>query len=303
MNALEFCNEIEQMMGYDLSSTLAGTQTKELRDVVQASNKVLTNMQGDKEWRELTVDGHIAMGAARSHTNDIAVTYGSTLFQSVASIFTAADVGSMLQVSGNRVTYRIAAFIAANQVTLDRPWVEDTIANVENEVFIGQDTFEMPTNYDRMLDKKFYNPVGDNYITLVDPKELNVQRQTNGLGLSVGIPTKCAIHGMNTTGTAYKIHFDMAVQFNTDLDFQYLRKHDTLDADATLISYPDKDLLYIMDTVKARLDRDNEASQTAGQLAAEAMSERNKTQQNHESGNSAVRMTPFVRQTGRRRRR
>jgi len=304
MNALDFCNEIAQMMGYQQADTLAGTQSKELQTIVQASNKVLLNMQGDKEWRELTEQGHLAITAARSHDGLMSVAYGGSTLGTIDAIFTAADVGSMLHVGSTKMTYRIAVFNSTTSVTLDRPWVESSISANEKTIWIGQNTFELPTDFDRMLDTKFYNPIGDNYVALVPPRELNVQRQINGLGLSVGTPIKCSIVGKNTAGTAFNVHFDKCFEAPTDLDFQYQRNHIAIASDDTaIIEYPDKDMLYILDMVKARLDRDNESSQNAGQSAAEALHSRNRTQQNHESGSEPVRMTPSICQSGRRRRR
>lgn len=303
MTALQFVNAVCRMMGYPQVDSIETTQETETADVILAADSVLSNIQGDRNWPELAVDAHLSMASARSTVGIVTTAYGSTTLSAGVGTFIAGDLGSVVMVSNSKTSYRIAAYIASNQVTLDRAWVEDAICGVESTVFVGQDSYELPIDYDRMLVEKFYNPIEENHVVIVDPNELSVAKQILGLGMSIGAPAKCTIHGLNTAGTARKVHFDVVPQNNYDLEYKYQKKHAQLTTNAQLISYPEKDMLYIQDLVAARLDRDSEANKTAGQIAADAMSARNKSQQNQESGSGALRIVPVSRRHGRRRRR
>jgi hypothetical protein len=301
MNALTLVNDVELMMGYELSSTIVGTLSKETQTVVRACESVLLSLQGDRNWQELTVDGQIRMDASRSFAGTTTITRGSTNLFNDGGGFLSTDVGQSVLVVGTRVAYRIAAYVDTNNVTLARTWVEDDHATTA-DVVVGQDTYELPTDYDRHLVEKFYNPVSNSYIEVVGPDELAVMRQALGLSLNVGIPEKCTIRGLNATGTARVVHFDKCADTYYELDFQYQRQHPALVADTTDVLYPDNHFLYIKDMIKAILDRDNEMAQTSGQVAQEAIQNRLKVQQSGTSGSEALRINPEVRPHGRRRR-
>lgn len=303
MNALEFVQEIETMMGWSQSSTIEGTLSKETRQVVSASNAVLLSVQGDRDWQELSVDGSIRMDKARSVDTDVTITFGSTTLSTSSATFVADDVGRLVMVSTSTMAYRISAYTSSTQVIISRAWVEDDLSGITSEVFIGQDTYELSAGYDRLLVEKLYNPVAQNWIQVVGASELAVRRQELGLGLNIGEPTKCTIHGLSSDGKRRKVHFDVCPQLDYELDFTYQRKHPELVADSVDIAYPPKDLLYLLDMVKARLDRDSEVAQTAAQVASDALNARNKMQQNRESGTDPLRVVPQTLRHGRRRRR
>lgn len=301
MNALTLVTDVELMMGYELSGTIEGTLSKETLSVVRACESVLKSLQGDRNWQELTVDATLQVDASRAFSGVTTITRGSTNLFNDASAFLAADVGKLVLVGGTKIAYRITVFVDIDNVTLNRAWIEADHA-AEAEVFVGQDSFELPVDYDRHLVEKFYNPVSNSYVTIVGPDELAVARQALGLALNVGIPEKCSIRGLNTAGTARIVHFDVCAAANYEMDYQYQKKHPSLTLDATLIAYPENHYLYIKDMIKALLDRDNELSQTAGQVASDAIQNRLKVQQSRSSGSEPMRLNPEVRRHGRRRR-
>ncbi|MBV1929219.1 MAG: hypothetical protein KUG81_06875 [Gammaproteobacteria bacterium] len=305
MNALRFVNDIELMLGYEVSDTIEGTVSKETQTVINACDTVLESLQGDRNWQELTTTGSIRMEQARTVESNVVTNFGSNQMTCAAGPFLSTDVGSMVFIGTTNVAYRIVAYASTSSVTLDREWVEDSISASGLEVFIGQDTYELPTDYDRHLVEKFYNPIATvaNYVEIVGPAELAVKRQQLGLAFNVGEPSKCTISGLNATGTARLIHFDSVAQVPYELDYQYQMKHPQLTTDATLIAYPAKNFLYIKDLIKAMLDRDNEQSQSAQQVAQDALQGRIKGQQNKETGSESLRLIPEGRRHGRRRRR
>ena len=303
MNALAFTNKIMLMMGWPILDTIEGTLGKQASKAVSTSNDVLSALQDDMDWQGLATTGYVSMTAAVVYTRDVTVSYGSTTLLTSAATFQASDLGKQIMVNTTKTAYRIVAVVSAMDITLDRPWVSSDIAAEEFEVFIGQNQFELPTDYDRMTTEKLYNSRTDSFVSVVSAQEMGMRRQTLGLGLNIGKPEKCTISGINSAGTAQKIHFDTCAEDDYSLEFSYQKRHPELDANDTLIVYPDKDMLYILDMVKARLDRDSELSQTAGQLAAEALATRNKQQQNKESGSSTLRITPDTGKMGRYRRR
>lgn len=301
MDAITLVNDIELMLGYKISSTIVGSLSKETASVVNACESVLFSLQGDRNWQELTEQGSIRIDACRSFEGVTTITRGSTnLFNDDAS-FLSGDVGQLVFVAGTKVAYRITVVVNTTNVTINRAWVEADHAGLA-EVFVGQDIFELPTDYDRHLVEKFYNPVANNYVAVVGPDELAVSRQAFGLSLNVGIPEKCTIRGLNSAGTARIVHFDKCSENNYELDFQYQKKHPALTTDATRILYPENHHLYIKDMIKAILDRDNEMSQTAGQVANDAIQARSKLQGQDRSGTEPMRINPEVRRHGRRRR-
>lgn len=301
MNALELVNDVELMLGYAISSTIVGTLSKETASVVNACESVLFSLQGDRNWQELTEQGSIRIDACRSFEGVTNINRGSTTLFNNASSFLAGDVGQLVFIGGTRVAYRIVSLIDSDFVTINRAWVEPDYANTA-EVFVGQDVFELPTDYDRHLVEKFYNPVANNYVSVVGPDELAVSRQAFGLALNVGVLEKCTIRGLNSSGTARIVQFDKCAEDNYELDFQYQKKHPALVANTTLILYPENHHLYIKDMIKAILDRDNEMSQTAGQVANDAIQARSKLQGQDRSGTEPMRINPEVRRHGRRRR-
>jgi len=303
MTALEFVNRVLQMLNYPAVTTIEGTLDKETSVAVNTSNDVLAALQDDSDWQELAATGYVSMEAATTSERTVTITYGSTSLLTSAALFTASDIGKQVMVASTKTAYRITAVPLATEATLDRPWVSSDIAAEVLDVYIGQNAFDLPTDYDRMTTEKLYNAREDNYVEVVSAQEIGVRRQALGLGLNIGVPTKCTIGGVNATGTAKKVHFDTCAQDDYSLEFSYQTKHPELSTNATLIAYPVKDMLYILDMIKARIDRDNELSQTAAQLAAEAINTRNKQQQNRESGSSVLRMTPDTGSMGRYRRR
>lgn len=304
MEALEFVNNIATMLGWETVTTIEGTVDKETENIVNASNVVLTSLQGDKDWSELRVDARLQLARSEIFDGIITATYGSTTLTCDAGLFSVGDVGKAIQVGYSKVAYRVSAYIDVNTVTLDRAWAEeDYLSDEDGHLYVGQDTYELPTDYDRFLVEKLYNSWEDSYAEVVGPQALSVTRQGYGLGLSIGIPTQCTVHGLNDAGTASKIHFDITPQENYLLNYAYQRKHPALTTDTTQIVYPDKNLMYIMDAVKYRLDRDTEVAQAAGAVANDALRERVRIQQNQESGSDPVRFAPRVGRWGRRRRR
>jgi hypothetical protein len=301
MNSLTLVNDVEIMLGYELSATIVGTVSKETQSVVRACESVLSQLQGDRNWQELTADGSIRMDATRAIEGTTTITRGSTNLFNAGAGFLAADIGKLVWAEGTRVAYRISAYVDTSNVTISRAWVEDDHAAI-TYVFVGQDAYDLPTDYDRHLVEKFYNPVASNYVAVVGPDELSVSRQANGLALNVGVPEKCTIRGLNTAGTARVVHLDVCPEGNYELDFQYQKHHPALTTDTVLIAYPDNHLLYIKDMIKALLDRDNELSQTAAQTAQSAIAAKSATQNHDRSGTEPMRINPQVSPHGRRRR-
>ncbi len=302
MEALEFVNKVLLMMAWPSVDTVEGSLDEETSRVVSASNDVLAAIQNDREWQTLAVEGYLEMEASTTSTAVATITYGSTSLVLDQSVFVVGDIGKQVMVAGTKTAYTIAAVVSGTNATLNRAWVDDDLAE-EREIYIGQSTYDLPEDYDRMTVDKLFNPRADNYIAIVDSVEMGRRRSVLGLGLNIGEPEKCTIRGVNSSGTAQKIHFDYCASDNYSLEYSYQKKHPVLSTDTALIAYPPKDMLYILDMIKARLDRDSELSQTAGQLANEAMTARNKQQQNKESGSSSVQFTPDTGSMGRYRRR
>jgi hypothetical protein len=304
MTALEFINEILKQMSYPKVTTIEGTLDKETDKAVGAANAVLASLQGDKDWDELTVnEAHILLEAYETHSVAVTVAYGSTVFTVDSATFAAGDVGKVLAVGSHNVAYRVSSFVSDTVVWLDRAWSGDDLTAEESTLYIGQDTYDMPVDYDRMLTDEFIAPAINARVLLVGPRELTTQRRRNGYGMSLGNPIKGTIHGLNSAGTARELHLDSIPSESIELEYSYQKKHPELSTDTTQILYPVQDLLYIQDMVVARLQRDSELAQTAGQVAQDSLRDKARVQGVRDAGNERVRFTPKVYGRIRRRRR
>lgn len=302
MTALEFVKDIAGMMGWEKPTTLV-SPSKEIELILQATNDVFGHIQDDKRWPELTLSAHLLLeGVSTWDDCTVNASYGSSTLSATGASFVAGDVGKKVFVSGTKVQYVITAVGSSTSVTLDRPWSEADLSAATRDVHVGQDTYELPADFDRFYVDKLYLPAEDTHVQVVGKDELNVERQLNGLQLSSGIPQKCTIHGLSTDGTKRKIHFDLCAKENYELEFDYQRKHPTIAADADTVYYPSKNMLYIKDMVKARLDRDAEMSPLAQQIFAEAQQSRGDKLSSHDSGAEPMRIRPEVRPMGRYRR-
>jgi len=303
MIALELVQEVAMMMGWPVPADLAHTPlSKEEAAMVGAANSVLSSLQGDADWKELSTSAVLRLPMAKKMSGVTNIAYGSSTLSILGGLFAGSDVDSVVQVSGYKAAYRIISVVSGNTVILDRVWAESAIINATIDTYVGKASFDLPTDYDRFLVETLYNQIAGNDIRIVGPSEFSFNRKKLGLGLNIGEPEVCTISGLNTAGTSCKIHFDRVANRDYDVDFQYQKKHPKVVNGTEAVLYPQKDIIYIKDMIKALLDRDNEAAQTAAQVSANAMQDRARVQAQRESGDSPVRISVYRRKHGRFRR-
>jgi len=208
----------------------------------------------------------------------------------------AGDLGEhvncLVRISGYNSTYRILAVSAPNFVTLDRPWIEDSIAgNVS--VVLSRDIYQLPADYDRIVSRFLRNSANGTKIDIVGEDEIEHSRVNVSQGAIAGQPQRVTIYGRSPSGFR-TIIFDRAPDQRYVFDFEYQRNHPLIEHNEQEIMFPDRYLLHLVDQVTARLNRDVENSQKAIQEAQDALMEKVRQGSNPDSGNARMKLTPYT---------
>jgi hypothetical protein len=227
-------------------------------------------MQNDKTWPELRKDGEIRKTAPRSIGEYCAITYGSTTLTSSNDEFLSTDVGKVIQVGSYAAVYRIDTFTGIGEVELESAWRDEDIT-VQSAV-IGQDKYSLPSDLDMLLSGKMLNMTTGTEVREVDPTEMRAIKSRDGLTLLLVEPQNFTVHGLDSSGNKL-IHFDKISDEEYALEYDYQMDHPELVADSTEILYPDKYIMYIADSVIAKLQRDVENSQVAVQSSQDSLKE------------------------------
>lgn len=300
MQALEFVNFINDALGYGVVDTIEGTQTDETRKVIRICEAVLKTHSNAGHTPELRERG-VLTTTAESDEYAAAVTYGSSTLTSTDTPFTTADVGKAIKVGSDSIYYRIAAFVASGNITLDRAYVGDTDA--ATTCTVAQDRYTLPTNFSELLSNQMTNLSIGGDIDEVDPTYMRKLKTDLGLGMVTGPPQNFTIHGTNSENTARYLHFDYFPDNIYSFEYEYEKKHPALTTDETEILIPDHLFLAITDAIIARAERDLEQSTTASQRLMEADREMMKSRQSHRNGADIIRFRPGLRTRGQYRRR
>ncbi|MBW2647822.1 MAG: hypothetical protein JRE23_16960 [Deltaproteobacteria bacterium] len=269
MIALDFINLVSGQLGWGTQTGIATLDT-EGEKILIISNTIISSMQNDKTWPELRADGEVMKTAPRSIGAYCAITYGSVELTSTEEVFASTDVGKLIQVGSYKTVYRIATYVDLENVTLETPWRDEDVT-LQTAV-IGQDRYSLPSDLDMLLSGKMVNLSTGTEIREVDPTEMRAIRSANGLTLLQNEPEYFTIHGLDSSGNK-QVHFDKVSDAEYALEYDYQADHPTLTADADPILYPDKYVMYIADSVIAKLQRDVENSQVAMQTSQDSLKE------------------------------
>jgi len=229
------------------------------------------------------------------------VTYGSTAVTSSDNPFTAAMVGRAIQFGSDTVHYRIGAFTSASQITLDRAYLGDTDA--DTTLFMGQDTYELPSDFNELLSKRMINLVTGTEVEEIDPTEMRAKKLAYGLTIDGREPYYITIHGKATDNSVRLAHIDCFCGQIYALEYEYEAKHAKLTADDTEVFYPEHMFLAITDNIIARVMRDHEQAQTSGQLMQDAAREMANARKSNLNGQDKLAFKPALRTRGKYRRR
>jgi len=281
MNALQFVNLVSGQLGWGTETDVAALSSDGSK-ILSITNVIIAAMQNDKTWPELREDGEVRKTAPRTIGAYCEITYGSTSLFSLDDSggdftsddeFTSADVGKLVQVGEHKSVYRIATYVDAEEVTLESPWRDESIATVDAvTAVVGQDRYSLPSDLDRFLSGKMRNLTTGTESKEVDPTEMRAIRHRSGLTLQQTEPQNFTIHGLDAEGDKY-VHFDNISDAEYILEYDYQIDHPTLDASGDEILYPDKYIMYIADSVIAKLQRDVENSQVAVQTSQDSLKE------------------------------
>ena len=269
MQALEFINLVSGQLGWGTQTDITSMDTDGDK-ILSISNAIIASMQNDKTWPELRKDGEIRKTASRAIGEYCAITYGSTTLTSSNDEFLSSDAGKLIQVGSYKSLYRIDTFTGIGEVELETPW-RDEDTTLQSAV-IGQDKYSLPSDLDRFLSGKILNMTTGTEIIEVDPTEMRAIKSRDGLTLLQNEPENFTIHGLDSSGNKL-IHFDKISDEEYALEYDYQMDHPELVADTTEILYPVKYVMYIADSVIAKLQRDVENSQVAVQTSQDSLKE------------------------------
>ena len=289
MNALDFVNLVSGQLGWGTETDVADL-TEDGKKILVMSNAILSAMQNDKTWPELRVEGWINIEAPR--TTDA---YGSiadggttlTLAGASADSFTAADVGRLVQVGAFTPYYRIKTFTDTNNVELETAWKDETTAL--QTLVIGTDRYSLPSNCDRVLSGSMRNLSTGTQLEEVDPDQMRVIQHYDGLKLVQEEPSNFVISGLDSDGNKI-MHVDRVSDEVYTLEYAYQKDHPVLSASTDKILYPYKYIMYIGDSVIAKLQRDVENSQVAVQTSQDSLKEAMRVGSNPNNGRDRMRI-------------
>lgn len=294
MLALDLINSVGDLVGWGQMDAITDDSDKESRKIVRALNSILRAMQLDKDWPELQVTASFTAIAPVTEANVANATKGSatvTLDAGSTTTFAAGDVGKYIQIDKGS-PYKIATYVSARNVTLERVWSGTTVALGDLQLL--KLDYSLPSDYDRILGGEITIKDTGGVIEEISPAEMRQKFRDNGVAVSEQDPENYAVYGLDASGTPV-IHFDAAFGQLRSLEYSYQKKHPaiTIGTGATNISilYPDRYNLYIVDQAVAKLSRDVENAAQVQQQASDAYKEAVRANSNPATGRERVVMT------------
>jgi hypothetical protein len=165
---------------------------------------------------------------------------------------------------------------------------------IDYKITFSRDRYQLPADYDRLKGDTMYNLNTGKEIRLVNEHEIRKDFKTTVVPAE---PETYTVYGRSDKGSPL-VHLNIPPDDMYIFQYEYQRNHPELRDDKTEILYPVRYHMFMVDTVKARLDRDSENKQQNVQVAQDALAERIRQEATPEPGSSRNRFTP---DTGRRR--
>jgi hypothetical protein len=262
MNALDALNELADRLGWPQITTLDKPPlTKQTRKLLRLMNRVLRTISGIQDWPLMRKSGTIVLVASEvtDSSNDewMVATRNSDVVTIQNATFDDSYVTRAFQAAGDPVIYRIIAVPAPTQLQLDRAWVSDDVALIDERSWtIAVDNYALPTDFDRPLTdaQAFFAPYS---IQPIDPDKFERIRRTDR-GITLGEPKYFTIYGMNAAQTAYVIHFHPWPKEQRLLRYPYQMVHPEINSDNDKILFPQRYVSAIMEMVLQLALRDYE---------------------------------------------
>ena len=246
-------------------------------------------------WSGATVTNGTFTLSPRTEVGIANITKGSavlTLQSGSATTFSAADVGSTVQIIGYPSYYTIVTYTNARSVVLDRVWANTSVAL--GTLFKCSMSFSLPSNYDRMLGGELTILETGGIIKECSPAEMRAIMRDNGVNILKEDAENYTVRGIDSSGNSL-IHFDKAFPGTRSVEFSYQMKHPVVAVGASAsdlnILYPDRLNLYLIDQVVAKLNRDVENNSMVQQQAADAYKEAVRANGDPATGRERVVMT------------
>lgn len=301
MTALEFVNAVSDALSWGMVDSIERDVTSDTRKIIRNANLVLRSVQADDSWQVLRRKYKIMVQApVSSNADGIAITKGSTTmtFTNSDTSPNAEWVGALIKISGYDTTYRVMRFNGASTIELDKAWRHSTISGA-GSFSLGRDQYQLPEDYDRYKGKIAQNLSTGTELDLVDENEV---RKDFTEELTPQEPTAFTVFGVSPKGRRV-LHLNFVPDDNYVIEITYQANHPELREDTDEVLYPPRLHLFLVDTIKARLDRDAENKAQAQQVANDALADRIRQESVPEPGSSRMQATPSYRKANFRRRR
>jgi hypothetical protein len=264
---LDLLNEIADRIGWRQIDSIEGqVLPNETRKLLRLLNRVLQTLEGVDDWPMLRKDGALSLVAKDESTvvegseQWVTATLNSTAITVANGDFTDTYKNRMFQIVGYPTIFRIVDVVSPTELTLDKPWVNESIvgATNQNTFKIGVDQYALPTDFDRPA-TSFQNFLSSYSIGAISPNEFDALRRQRS-GIVFGDPTYYTIYGMNEGQTAWIIHFHEWPSETRIIRYSYQMIHPKIDSDNDKILFPVRYNEAIIDTVLQLAQRDYEDS-------------------------------------------
>jgi hypothetical protein len=308
MNALEFVDAISDALGWGEVTSIVDDVSSDTRKVIRNAGMVLNSMQSDQDWQSLRSTGKILTQPPLILTNQVlAVVKGDRTINFTGALPAVVNQdlsGCIISlhpydatvpllgdggVSTHPTSYRLEAHNGSTSFELDKPWMYDTEGGANAyTITISRDRYQLPADYDRLKGDTLYNITTGKEMRLVNEHEVRKDFSTT---VTPAEPETYTIYGLTSKGNPM-LHLNIPADELYILSFDYQKNHPPLVGDKTEILYPVRYHMFMVDSVKARLDRDAENKQQAMQVANDALAERIRQEATPEPGSSRNRFTP-----------
>jgi hypothetical protein len=296
INAKDFLNEVADRLGWPQIETLEKPQPRlQQRKLVRLLNRILKSVGGYNDWPFLRKEGSIVLVASVTTDSDssefVTATQNSDVLTVANSTFDKTFIGRAIQVNGDENVYRITAVPTVTQLTIDKPWVADSITVSDERIaFIAVDEYALPTDFDRPINsfKNFFSP---HTITAITPEDFEDIRRTVP-DITLDDPTVFTISGLNSGETNQVVRFYPYPKDARLLRFPYQRTHPEINSDNDKILYPQVYIDTLMDIMIQMANRDYENSGKYQQVLNDMIRKHNLQQANPGETDSRMRLEP-----------
>ena len=239
---LTLINEIEDRLGWRQTESLDDPNMRpDTRKLVRLLNRVLRSMQRLDTWPLLRTDAEIITVPSVVEVEYVTIVPGSSTLDLGLSnegrvVFDETMVRRAVQIGGEPTLYRIVSVESPTSLTLNRPWVGAELDDEEVSVFIGQDQYALPADFDR--------PCGDwdsflapYRIVPVNPGKFKELRSGGGAARTDN-PAVFTIYGTTPGENRQVLHLDPFPSNLQILNYSYQKDHPEIRTDADYVMMP-----------------------------------------------------------------